>query len=264
MKNLFFALGIDRRGSLPPILKNNAIPSHFDPAGCEGLTITTFAGTLGDGSIREEGLLKRNALLLLIAAVLIARVTIGQEHKDGPQGTGKEEKAPASPAPIILQEEEGDHLVHRAGPLGRVPFTIKIDSQFGKSEDFFVFAETLAPHQTVPFHKHHNAEEILLFEDSGASVVVGNQAGKAGAHSLVFILRDTWISATNNSASPIHVLAIFSRHGFETYMRAISARPGEPLQPLSQGELTRLRSLGHATYWDTSKGPYPPGVAHFE
>jgi hypothetical protein len=59
-------------------------------------------------------------------------------------------------------------------------------------------------------------------------------------------------------------LAIFSRHGFETYMRAISARPGEPLQPLSQGELTRLRSLGHATYWDTSKGPYPPGVAHFE
>jgi len=51
-------------------------------------------------------------------------------------------------------------LVHRAGPLGRVPFTIKIDSQFGKSEDFFVFAETLAPHQTVPFHKHHNAEEI--------------------------------------------------------------------------------------------------------
>jgi len=104
----------------------------------------------------------------------------------------------------------------------------------------------------------------FLFEDSGASVVVGNQAGKAGAHSLVFIPRDTWISATNNSASPIHVLAIFSRHGFETYMRAISARPGELLQPLSQGELTRLRSLGHATYWDTSKGPYPPGVAHFE
>jgi hypothetical protein len=81
-------------------------------------------------------------------------------------------------------------------------------------------------------------------------------------HSLVFIPRDTWISATNASHSPIHLLAIFSRPGFENYMRAISARPGEPLKPLSQDELTRLRTLGHATYWDTSKGPYPPGVSH--
>jgi hypothetical protein len=64
---------------------------------------------------------------------------------------------------------------------GGVPFTIQVDSKFGKSEDFFVFAETLAAQQTIPFHKHHNAEEILLFEDSGATVIVGNKAGKADA-----------------------------------------------------------------------------------
>jgi ketosteroid isomerase-like protein len=57
-------------------------------------------------------------------------------------------------------------------------------------------------------------------------------------------------------------LAIFSRHGFEDYMRAISARPGETLKPISQSELTRLRALGHATYWYNSEGPSPPGVAH--
>jgi oxalate decarboxylase/phosphoglucose isomerase-like protein (cupin superfamily) len=136
-----------------------------------------------------------------------------------------------------------------------------VDSQFGRSEDFFVFAETLGPHQTIPFHKHHNAEEILVFEESGARVIVGDKSGKAQVHSLVFIPRNTWISATNNGSSPIHLLAIFSRHGFEQYMRAISAKPGESLPPLSQDELTHLRSLGHATYWDTSKGPYPPGVA---
>jgi hypothetical protein len=45
-------------------------------------------------------------------------------------------------------------------------------------------------------------------------------------------------------------------------MRSISAKPGEPLTPLNQDELTRLRALGHAVYWDTSKGAYPPGVAH--
>ena len=222
-------------------------------------------GTLGAGSIREEDDLKRNIVLLaVIAAVVIAGVSIGQEHKDAQQGIANGKQALDSPAPLILQEEDGDQLVHRAGPLGGVPFTIKVDSKFGKSEDFFMFAETLAPSQTIPFHKHHNAEEILLFEDPGASVIVGDKIGKAGAHSLVFIPRNTWISATNKGSSPIHLLAIFSRHGFEQYMRAISTKPGESLLPFGQDELIRLRSLGHATYWDTSKGPYPPGVAHLE
>jgi len=26
--------------------------------------------------------------------------------------------------------------------------------------------------------------------------------------------------------------------------------------------LAPLLRAGHATYWDTSEGPYPPGVAH--
>lgn len=161
-----------------------------------------------------------------------------------------------------MQDDDGDHLVHRAGPLGGVPFTIKVDTQFGNSEDFFAFSETLASGQVIPFHKHHNAEEILLFEEAGARVIVGNKSGNAEAHSLVFIPRNTWISATNTSSGPIRLLAIFSRHGFEQYMRAISTRPGEPLKPLNQDELTRLRTLGHATYWDSSKALYPPGVAH--
>jgi hypothetical protein len=59
------------------------------------------------------------------------------------------EKAGRAPIPLILQENEGDHLVHRAGPLGGVPFIIKVDGQFGNSEDFFVFAETLAGGQTI-------------------------------------------------------------------------------------------------------------------
>ena len=196
----------------------------------------------------------------VLTTILMAAFLFAREHRE--RAHQPDEKPAKSPVPLILQDEDGDHLVHRAGPLGGLPFTIKVDKQFGNSEDFFVFAETLAPGQAIPFHKHHNAEEILLFEEAGARVIVGDKNGNEGAHSLVFIPRDTWISATNASNSPIHLLAIFSRPGFENYMRAISARPGEPLKPLSQDELTRLRTLGHATYWDTSKGPYPPGVAH--
>lgn len=106
----------------------------------------------------------------------------------------------------------------RAGPLGGVPFTIKVDGQVGNSDDFFVFAETLAPGQMIPFHKYDNAEEILT------GVIVGHRSGDANSHSVVFIPRSTWISATNTGKGSVHLLAIFSRHGFETYMRAISAR----------------------------------------
>jgi mannose-6-phosphate isomerase-like protein (cupin superfamily) len=166
------------------------------------------------------------------------------------------------PIPMILQENEGEQMVHRAGPLKGVPFIIKVDGEMGNSEDFFVFHETLGPHQTIPFHKHENAEELLIFQEAGAEVMVGDKHGLAGAQSLVFIPRDTWISATNTSNKEIHTLAIFSRHGFESYMRAISVQPGKPLTPLSQDELTRLRESAHAVYWDTAKGDYPPGVAH--
>lgn len=201
--------------------------------------------------------------LATVVTVMLAVFLLVQKHAFQVRaGSSSRSNATKSPVPLILQDDEGDHLVHRAGPLGGIPFTIKVDGQIGNSEDFFVFAETLAPGQMIPFHKHHNAEEILIFEDPGARVIVGNKSGDANSHSMVFIPRNTWISATNTGRNSIHLLAIFSRHGFETYMRAISAKPGESLKALSQDELTQLRALGHATYWDTSKGPYPPGVAH--
>ena len=195
-----------------------------------------------------------SALVLLYAGVtLIPRAYRYQHHAARPE---------ARPLPLILQENDGDRLVHRAGPLGGVPFIIKVDGKSGNSEDFFVFTEALAPGQTIPFHKHENAEEIMIFEEAGAAVTVGDQRGVAGTHSLVFIPRDTWISATNTSTKEINLVAVFSRHGFEQYMRSISVKPGEPLTPLAPEELQRLRELGHAVYWDKAKGEYPPGVAH--
>lgn len=181
-------------------------------------------------------------------------------------GAGKQNssglQAAKIPVAMILQETDGESLVHRSGPLKGVPFTIKLDGQVGNSEDLFVFSEVLNPGQTIPFHMHENAEELLMFEEPGAEVMVGSKRASAGAHSMVFIPRNTWISATNKSDKPLHTTAVFSRHGYESYLRAIAVKPGEPLVPQSQEELTRLRSAGQAMYWDTSKGPYPPGVDH--
>jgi len=168
----------------------------------------------------------------------------------------------SAPRPMILQENDGDHLVRRTGPTRGWPYTIKVDSQSVGAEDFVVLAEVLAPGQTIPFHRHDNAEEIVLLEEGGATVTVGDQRAVTGPRAMVFIPRNTWVSATNTSAENIHLTAIFSRPGFERYMRALSVAQGQPITPLDPAELPRLRALGHATYWDTSRGPYPPGVAH--
>jgi hypothetical protein len=75
--------------------------------------------------------MKRSIVIVtVITVVLVAGLfSIGQEEKGNQQSiTHGGEQASNSPLPLILQDEDGDHLVHRAGPLGGVPFTIKVDS----------------------------------------------------------------------------------------------------------------------------------------
>jgi len=197
-------------------------------------------------------------LVLTLTTVTVALLA----HAVVPRSATGSSQSSSSPRPLILQEDDGEHLVRRTGPTGGWPFTIKLDGQNGNTQDFFVFTDIMAPGQTIPFHKHDNAEEILFIEEGGATVIVGDQRAVAGPRSIVFIPRDTWISATNTGKQDIHLLALFSRHGYEQYMRALGVKQGEPMTPLTPDELSHLRALGHSMYWDTSKGPYPPSVAH--
>lgn len=197
-----------------------------------------------------------------IRALSVLLLSLAASMSDQPSHPMGKHAGAAHARPLILQESDGDHLVRRIGPTAGWPYMIKLDEGIGETQDFFVMAEVVAPGQSIPFHKHDNAEEILLLEEGGISVIVGDQRGIAGPRSIVFIPRDTWISASNVSQHPVHLTAVWSRHGFETYMRAISVKQGEAITPLDPKELPRLRAMGHSMYWDTSKGPYPPGVAH--
>ena len=172
----------------------------------------------------------------------------------------------SSAIPLILEENDGEHRLRRpGGPTGSgsVPeFIIKIDKQNGAAEDFYVGYEILKPGAMIPFHKHHNSEEVVIFEEGGATVTVGNKRAVAGPHSIVFIPRETWVSITNAGSRPIHGYFAFSRQGFENFLRARSVLPGEPLTPLTPEEVRRAAEEGHVTPWDTSNGPYPPDVPH--
>ena len=204
----------------------------------------------------------RQRILGVAFALATAAAAAGAEDHAAPNSPKALHAIPTSPQPLILQEGDGEQLLHSSGPLSGVPFIIKLDGQNGNTQDFFVFTEILARGQSIPFHKHNNAEEILIVENGDATVIVGNKRAVATAHSIVFIPRDTWISATNTGAEDIHLVSVFSRHGFERYLRSISVKPGEAANPVPADQLPRLRALGHSMYWDTSKGPYPPGVAH--
>jgi len=132
--------------------------------------------------------------LVLTATTVTALALLDAQHEARIALQSTPDSPGTPPAtPMILQEADGDHLVHRAGPLRGVPFSIKVDGEFGNSNDFFVFAEALKPGQTIPFHKHENAEELLILREAGAMVIVGNKRAAAGPDSIVFIPRNTWI-----------------------------------------------------------------------
>jgi mannose-6-phosphate isomerase-like protein (cupin superfamily) len=170
--------------------------------------------------------------------------------------------APSRPTTIPLEKADDPEFSLTAGSEAVPEFIIKIDKLNGNAEDFYVGYEILKPGGMIPFHKHHNSEEVVILEEGGATVTVGDKRSVTGPHAIVFIPRETWVLVANTGNSPIHLYGLFSHQGFENFLRARSVRPGEPLTPLTPEELRRSVEEGHFTPWDTSKGPYPPGVPH--
>lgn len=126
----------------------------------------------------------------------------------------------------------------------------------------FVFAETLAPGQVIPWHRHDGCEEVMLVEEGGLTITVGMVRKETGPRSMAFMPQGAWHLITYTSNHPVHVTSVYSGHDFDDSMCAISVAPGEPIVPIDPKKLPRLRVLGHATYWDTKLGPFAPGVAH--
>jgi mannose-6-phosphate isomerase-like protein (cupin superfamily) len=95
----------------------------------------------------------------------------------------------------------------------------------GNAEDFYVGYEILKPGGMIPFHKHHNSEEVVILEEGGATVTVGDKRSIAGPHAIVFIPRETWVSVANTGNSPIHLYGLFSHQGLRIFFEREACAP---------------------------------------
>lgn len=79
---------------------------------------------------------------------------------------------------------------------------------------------------------------------------LGNQARAVGEGATIYIPKDVRIALRNTGTEPLSIAFVFSKPGFEDYLRDTSVPEGQPVSPLSDAERAaiRARHQGHTVY----------------
>lgn len=161
--------------------------------------------------------------------------------------------ATTSERPLIIPEAAGEVRYWR--PLTGVPvkrtlssFTIKIDEKNGGSPGLWIGTSSMPVGATIRLHRHLHEDEVLYIRSGTAHVRLGSLQGNAGAGTLVFIPRNTWVSVNNVGKTPVLLLFEFNAPGFDRYMRCESVRAGELAVPVGPSEDKRCAQLGDVEY----------------
>ena len=156
--------------------------------------------------------------------------------------------AQAAPAkPLILGVHDGERRRRRFG-VSAPNFILKVDPQNGGSRDITMGYEDLPPGGVIPPHRHRMADEILFIHRGSGVVELGNVKEAFTEGATIFIPKDVRVTVRNTGSGPLSVAFFFSKPGFETYLREMSALEGESFVPLSAEELRAIRKR-HA--WHT-------------
>jgi len=150
-----------------------------------------------------------------------------------------EQSVATKPTPLILAANDGERREFRTRP--GVTFTVKVDPKNGGSEHMAVVTEDMAPGDRIPVHRHPHADELILIQSGTGRVRLGDQLQEVHAGGIVFIPSDTWIGMENIGKDHLTHVDVWSTHGFEEYMRAISVPAGSSINPLSKAEVEELR-----------------------
>ena len=110
--------------------------------------------------------------------------------------------------------------------------------------------EDIPPGKSIPAHRHLMADEIV-FVHGGSGVV--DLDGKSSAFedgATIYIPQRVHVSFHNTGNRPLSIVFVFSKPGFEQYLREMSVPEGQPVIPLSAEERRAivLRHQWHTVY----------------
>lgn len=148
--------------------------------------------------------------------------------------------AAAAPKPLILAEDEGERRVRRF-VVSAPNFILKVDPQNGGSSDLMMGYEDLPPGTAIPAHWHKMADEILFVHRGSGVVELGDRKEPVTTGATIYIPKDVRVTLRNTGTEPLSLVFVFSKPGFETFLREMSALEGQPFEPLSEAELRAIR-----------------------
>src|SRR5262249_1962214 len=131
--------------------------------------------------------------------------------------------AAAQSKPLILGVSEGERRFRRPPPGAlsslTAPFILKIDRANGGAPEFVMLTEDIPPGQAIPAHRHPHSDEILFIHaGTGLASLAGRQA-VVTTGATIYMPRNTVVGLRNTGAEPLSIVAIFSKPGYEDYLR---------------------------------------------
>ena len=154
-----------------------------------------------------------------------------------------------NPKPVVLQKNDGEWRTRRPreGVASPSPdFLLKIGPKTNWSKHLFLFTEEIRPGATIPRHKHHGEEELLLIQTGSAHVWLGDKEYDAQPGAVIFIPAETWISLKNTGKEDISLTAVWNEPGFEEMLRCGSVPKGQAATPLSRDSVKECYHHGDA------------------
>ena len=183
---------------------------------------------------------------LTLAALLASGSCVPTQRQDVSTAATAAAVDAVPPAPLVLAVHEGERRVRRFG-VSAPSFIVKVDRRNGGSGDLMMGYEDLPPGGVIPPHRHLVADEIIFVHRGSGVVQLGDRRTEFGPGATIYIPKDVRVTLRNTGAEPLSIAFIFSKPGFEEYLREMSAPEGQPFVPLSETELAAIRER-HRTH----------------
>jgi len=177
-------------------------------------------------------------LVLLVASVSCVQVaSSGASDHTMPQA---DSQTVAPPTPLIMRVDEGERRVRRFA-VSAPRFILKVDPRNGGSRDLTMGYEDLPPGASIPPHRHKLADEILFVHRGSGVVELADRKEAVSAGATIYIPKGVLVTLRNTGTEPLSIAFFFSKPGFETFLREMSAPEGETFVPLSEADLRAIR-----------------------